>query len=1007
MKKLGFIIVLAFLLVFTGCAREDQIDITGNENLVFYIGSDLSELENQINITGVNDKDVSIQIDTTSVKEYVTGFYQVTFFVYENDNIIYQESGNIEITDIPQTDTPEINFARDFVYVIGNPVPDFMMGITATDRNDGSITDDINVDFEDVDLSTEGIYQVYYSVVNNSGLIGRKSIRVHVIENEVFDLTTEFFIVSRFGKEGIIDTDNNIIFPINFDNIQYMKNDVIKIEYDDMYFYYNFTDNVYFTSQYEIVKPFSNSVALAKDIFGNYGYVDTLGNKVLDFLYDEAYSFSNDMAIVSHNNTFGIIDTTGTFLVDNIYDTLKPLGNGLYKGSKLDLEEILTIDGTELFEANHIFYEKEKPLYQFEMNGKYGVIDNEYNIIITPDYNKITINEDIITLYKDDELMDLYCDNSKNIIEDVTNYTLSNNNIIYATQNGFGVADIELEILIPSSYIRLEQISENYFVVENDEFLYGVVDKENNTVLDFLHPSYHENKGLYVFRNQNDLDILVDNEGNILTDKSYQSISEFKEGYSVVKHNDLFGMIDTKGNLVLDTTYHNLTSFENGYSRTYTSNQVNDSAWGVIDKEFNTIIENRYAFIGKMSDNIFSVIEDYSNSNSAGYINTNGDIILDLVYSHSYPFSNGFGRIVENDGYYRLVDVNGMIISSTYNHIDAYKDDYFLAQLSSNQDSKCLLDTSGKVVTDCIYKDIHPFYDGIASVITTDGANYINMSNELLLDKSVNHTSDFMNGFGLLYNENNLYDVIDTEGNYILRNQEHINIGDDLFRVRNNNLIGFYDFEGHIVVDFIYKYATEFNNGYAFVCIEESSRCGVIDSNMNEVLPLNYELVRTHNTGVFVNNLNHEYKLSFTEEGFIKEIEDTNFKFVYDNGFRNMYTDVLFDYYDITYFNNRSFMIHQDEHVGLVDLENNEIIHPNYHSFTESSCRSFYLVYSNGLVGLVKDNESIIPTLYQEILQIQNGEYYIVSSDILKGVYNKEGYVKIPVMYDEITYYKR
>lgn len=50
-----------------------------------------------------------------------------------------------------------------------------------------------------------------------------------------------------------------------------------------------------------------------------YGYIDTKGNKVIDYYFDEAYAFNGKYAIVVRNGKYNFIDKNGnTQLEDDL-----------------------------------------------------------------------------------------------------------------------------------------------------------------------------------------------------------------------------------------------------------------------------------------------------------------------------------------------------------------------------------------------------------------------------------------------------------------------------------------------------------------------------------------------------------------------------------------------------------------------------------------------------------------------------------------------------------------
>ena len=60
-----------------------------------------------------------------------------------------------------------------------------------------------------------------------------------------------------------------------------------------------------------------------------WGYIDRKGKKRIEFIYEDAKMFSEDVAPVKLNNKWGYIDKIGTFVISNIYDEADSFSEGL------------------------------------------------------------------------------------------------------------------------------------------------------------------------------------------------------------------------------------------------------------------------------------------------------------------------------------------------------------------------------------------------------------------------------------------------------------------------------------------------------------------------------------------------------------------------------------------------------------------------------------------------------------------------------------------------------
>ena len=87
--------------------------------------------------------------------------------VYATDG---EENTKSETITINVDTSPELCEVKDYYVVAGSEI-DFMEGVTAIDEEDGDVTSDIEVDNANIDLDTEGVYEVVYSVSDSRGFI--------------------------------------------------------------------------------------------------------------------------------------------------------------------------------------------------------------------------------------------------------------------------------------------------------------------------------------------------------------------------------------------------------------------------------------------------------------------------------------------------------------------------------------------------------------------------------------------------------------------------------------------------------------------------------------------------------------------------------------------------------------------------------------------------------------------------------------------------------------------
>ncbi|MCL2046809.1 MAG: WG repeat-containing protein [Oscillospiraceae bacterium] len=80
---------------------------------------------------------------------------------------------------------------------------------------------------------------------------------------------------------------------------------------------------------YEDARPFGIEGYAAVMRNGKWGYIDTEGNIIIDFIYDDALSYSSHLAAVKVNDYWGYISLSGDMVIEPIYEYAR----GFYEGS--------------------------------------------------------------------------------------------------------------------------------------------------------------------------------------------------------------------------------------------------------------------------------------------------------------------------------------------------------------------------------------------------------------------------------------------------------------------------------------------------------------------------------------------------------------------------------------------------------------------------------------------------------------------------------------------------
>ncbi len=202
MKKTTiWILILVGLALLAGCENEpsskDMVPptISGARDLTHTIGDEQPDYLKNVTAHDLSDGDLTdrITVDDSDVNLLVAGIYELIYRVSDLDGFSTTETVNVIVLEDglePNTTKPIFLDAKDFTHTIGDAAPDYLESIRAYDAEEGVLTERITYDDGDVDLMTEGTYELIYAVADSFGNQAFETVHVIVIESSVPTVST-------------------------------------------------------------------------------------------------------------------------------------------------------------------------------------------------------------------------------------------------------------------------------------------------------------------------------------------------------------------------------------------------------------------------------------------------------------------------------------------------------------------------------------------------------------------------------------------------------------------------------------------------------------------------------------------------------------------------------------------------------------------------------------------------------------------------------------------------
>ena len=315
-----------------------------------------------------------------------------------------------------------------------------------------------------------------------------------------------------------------------------------------------------------------------------YGYKDASGTTVIAPKFDNAWNFSEDVALVKLNGKYGYIDKKGKFVIQPQFESAGDFSediaevklNGKY--GYIDKKGIFAIQPQFDYAWNF-----SEDIAVVELNGKWGYIDKKGTFVIQPQFDDARdFSEDIARVelngkwgYIDKKgtfVIQPQFDDAWNFSEDIAKVKLNGK---------WGYVDKKGTFVIQPQFDDAESFSEDVAAVMLNG-KWGYVDKKGTLV---IQPQF---EGARNFSEDVAVVILngkygyIDKNGTIVIQPQFEGVWKFSEDVAVVKLNGKYGYIDKNGTIVIQPQFDDAWNFSEDIAKV----ELNGKG-GYIDKKGN------------------------------------------------------------------------------------------------------------------------------------------------------------------------------------------------------------------------------------------------------------------------------------------------------------------------------------------------------------------------------------------------------------------------------------
>ena len=412
--------------------------------------------------------------------------------------------------------------------------------------------------------------------------------------------------------------------------------------------------------------------------------------------------------------------------------------------------------------------------YTVYENGKFGVINNEGETVINPEYTEIVLipNKDVPIFICTYDLNDQDGTYKTKVINQKNEEIFKEYSKVEAIDN----FDSKQNIWYEDDVLRVEKDGK-----------YGLINFEGKEVLPCDYDEITALKGV-----TNNLLVkkdgkvgLVNEKGQTIVNTEYKDIKTLKEGYKneyiIVNDNNQYGIISTTGTVIIEPKYEDVKYLNN--SEMFAIKDA--GVWKLINKDTQILIDGGYDnIIEAKGENV--VVEK---GGKYGVVTTKNEEKIPVEYEQiKYTFSIYY--IAKTGGKYGIINLNNEQVKD-FNYINmdyVEKGDFIQADVS---------DTETVIFDNNLSEKIN----GIVSEINQE-KGYIKV-----------YTNNEYKYYNFKFEEKKSSDILTSN---------------NLFLSKKDGKYGYVNKEGKVIVDYIYEDGTE-QNSCGFAAVKKDGVWGSIN----------------------------------------------------------------------------------------------------------------------------------------------------------------------------------
>lgn len=296
---------------------------------------------------------------------------------------------------------------------------------------------------------------------------------------------------------------------------------------------------------------------------------------------------------------------------------------------------------------------------------------------------------------------------------------------VFWSNNKVGYIDRDGNVVIAPTFAYGKPFEGEYAIV-GSEYVYspynlGLIDKQGNIIIELKYDTLKKSTDQSYIGTIDKTEYLLSTNGTILYEGDLGFLfntGTFVNNFAPIYDGQKYGAINEDGEIIVELKYDYISPMNNSKARVmYTTKDkygVDDiKEYAYIDRDGNVVL-GPYQFIDEFHEGVALVkIDDFY-----GYVDLNGEIVIDPQYKEAMSFHEGIAFVDEDgDGKFGAININGETIFS-----EKFKNaDYFYegrAIVTNDFNTPLIINVDGDVIykAEKVLMDIGHFSNGLAVV---------------------------------------------------------------------------------------------------------------------------------------------------------------------------------------------------------------------------------------------------------------------------------------------------